>query len=74
VEIYHVSPHAVNLGGYVPLPRDVRMQKARLESEGQIEPIQLLANGQPDLDEWCYAREQVVAARELGWTTILVTY
>lgn len=73
MRIYQISPWAV------PIPadlraRDVKVQADRLKSEGQIEPIALHDNGEPDLDSWAYANEQVHAARLLGWETILVTY
>jgi hypothetical protein len=70
--IYQVSPWEVH-PSTEPHPRDVHVQKLRLSQEGQIEPI-VVRNMVPDRDEWAYADEQVIAARELGWPTILVTY
>lgn len=72
-QIYQISPWAV------PVPADlhaksVRHQAERLQTEGQIEPIALLPDHTPDLDSWAHAREQIQAARDLGWATILVTY
>ena len=72
-EIFHVSPWDVVIPQAVP-PVDVERQMRRLEDEGQIEPIVLDINHQPDLDEWAYADAQVVAARVLKWPTILVVY
>jgi hypothetical protein len=72
--IAHVSPWDVTVPGDTPRG-DVARQRARLEDEGQIEPIVVRrATGQPDPDEWPYAGAQVIAARELDWPTILVVY
>lgn len=71
-QIYQVDPKKVTTGKVYP--NDVRQQKARLQEEGQIEPIETT----PDLvirtDAWFYSGAQVQAAIELGWPTILVTY
>jgi hypothetical protein len=72
MKIYEISPWAVPIPADLP-KRDVQHQLERLVNEGQIEPIALLANGDPDLDSWAYAREQIQAARLLAWPTILVT-
>jgi hypothetical protein len=72
-QIYQISPWAVPVPAELPA-RDVKHQAERLNAEGQIEPIALLADGTPDLYSWAYANEQVQAARELGWPFILVTY
>lgn len=74
MRIYQVDPHTLRLHD-TPPPRDVARQKERLVAEGQIEPIvinprTLLA----DLDQWAYADAQIAAARELGWSSVLVTY
>jgi hypothetical protein len=74
MRIYQVNPANINLHE-VPSARDVAHQKRRLLAEGQIEPITIspvtmLAN----LDQCAYADAQVTAARELGWSTLLVTY
>jgi hypothetical protein len=70
--IHLVSPHCVRLDE-TPHARDVAAQKRRLETEGQIEPVLVRRGMVPVLDNWFYAPAQVVAARELGWETILVT-
>lgn len=78
MKIYQVSPWDVVIDERHP--RDVRFQRARLEAEGQIEPIEVLVQRTPkrhylvDPDAWVYAADQVAAARELEWKTILVTY
>lgn len=71
--IVPISPWAVPIPANLSA-KSVNYQAARLESEGQIEPILLLDSGDPDLDSWAHANEQIQAARELGWPTILVTY
>jgi hypothetical protein len=72
-KIYLISPWAVPVPANLPV-REVKHQAERLKAEGQIEPIALLPDDDPDLDSWAYAREQIQAARELGWKDILVTY
>lgn len=78
MKIYQVSPWEVVIEEQPP--RDVRAQRVRLLTEGQIEPLEVLVQRTPtrhyilDHDGWCYAAAQVAAARELGWETILVTY
>jgi hypothetical protein len=73
MQIYTINPWAVPIPAGLPA-RDVKHQAERLESEGQIEPIALLHDGSPDLDSWAYANEQIQAARDLAWPSILVTY
>ena len=68
-----MAPHDI-LVHHWPTGREVRVQKERLTEEGQIEPIVLLPDNSPDLDEYAYAEAQVVAAQELGWSSLLVTY
>jgi ParB-like chromosome segregation protein Spo0J len=73
-QIYLVNPHDVEISPVYP--RDVRKQMERLKTEGQIEPILVSRPPRmiPSRDNWVYSHEQVAAARELGWPTILVTY
>lgn len=76
-EIYHVSPFEVAAPGSLHA-KDVSRQMLRLESEGQIEPILCFKNsrGVWQVDQqngWVYAREQIMAARQLNWETILIT-
>jgi hypothetical protein len=80
VEIYQVNPKDVEICRPVSA-RDIKHQMVRLSEEGQIEPIvveELERDGQLKvrdlLDDWIYASAQVIAARELEWETILVTY
>lgn len=72
--IYYVNPNAIQIHDE-PSLRDVRKQKERLQKEGQIEPLEVTG---PNLFLrqacWPYASAQVVAARELAWPTLLVTY
>lgn len=74
MEIYQVDPNKIRLRE-IPTERDIRKQKERLLKEGQIEPITV--NG-PDLfiphEAWLYSEAQVIAAIQLEWPTLLVTY
>jgi hypothetical protein len=72
-QIYRVSPRDVAVPDPPP-PGDVDRQKQRLLTEGQIEPLVLDINHQPDPDEYPYACAQVIAARDLEWPNILVVY
>lgn len=70
---YLVSPWDVNLTEK-PSDRDVAVQRARLEDEGQIEPL-LVNYDTKNLDsDWPYASAQVVAIRELEWPTMLICF
>jgi len=72
--IFHPSPWDVTVVD-MPSRRDIDHQKACLEEEGQIEPIVVDYNTkQVVLDEYPYADAQIIAARELGWPTILITF
>ncbi len=73
-EIFLISPWAIPIPDMSKRSRDIDRQKARLQAEGQIEPIALLSGGDPDLDSWAYAREQIAAMRQLGWKDCLITY
>jgi hypothetical protein len=85
MEIYHVSPYQVLLLDGDVDARDVKRQRERLETEGQIEPIEVIQVPVDVLADpapltytlapygWVYASAQVAAARELGWPTILIT-
>jgi hypothetical protein len=80
--IQQVCPWTVQIGKQQPA--DVLLQRGRLQREGQIEPIAVVAVTNchtrrcgctvliPDPDGWCYAEAQVAAARDLGWPTILI--
>ena len=70
-----VSPHKVS-----PCNRDTRpktfvnrMMRV-LQTQGQIEPLQVKAvgNGYVTFEEDTYGSEIVLAARILGWDTILI--
>jgi len=83
MEIYHVDPSTVRMRSpyKVVTERDWRHQAERLQAEGQIEPIEVIDLGEKwerrykvAPDAWTYAEAQVIAAMELGWETILVTY
>lgn len=87
MEIYHVDPAEVrsrssrSASDMRVSERDWRYQANRLTREGQIEPIEVEPQGDDSLfkyrikeDAWSYAEAQVIAAIELGWPTILVTY
>jgi hypothetical protein len=56
--------------------RDIAEQVAHLRTRGQVEPIVLENDGSvcEDREARYYAAAQVMAARQLGWPTILVTY
>lgn len=72
--IYQVNPNEVAITD--PYPRDVARQKARLETEGMIEPlVATFEHGmwRVDNSDWPYATAQVQAARELDWPTIILT-
>lgn len=71
--IFQVSPHEVVIKSQ-PSRRDVKRQTERLLQEGQIEPILLHEDNTINAANWPYADAQVIAARELEWPTILVTY
>ena len=86
MEIYQVDPAQVRrrrskMGMHVS-ESSWRYQAQRLETEGQIEPIEVVHDDDPDAlfpymikhDAWVYAEAQVIAAIELNWPTILVTY
>jgi hypothetical protein len=76
--IHKVSPFDVKIAeGEWPAQTDVDHQKGRLEKEGQIEPIVVdYFTKEVVLDDpgWAYAAAQVVAARELNWPNILITF
>lgn len=62
--------------GYYASKRNVEKQKERLETEGQIEPIQVKRLGDKYIvqeEAWVYTEAQVQAAIELKWETILAT-
>jgi hypothetical protein len=80
--IYQVDPWTVDTGRSWS-KKDIDTQIARLQAEGQIEPIEVVSvttvpfsglNWEPAPDGWFYAGAQVAAARQLKWPTILVTY
>lgn len=76
MEIYQVDPRTINLSKS-PSPRDVAHQRTRLVAEGQIEPILLnptTMSPSTGPRGWIYADAQILAARELAWPTLLVTY
>lgn len=77
MKIYQVSPHHVKVLKLWS-KRHVDYQKDRLEKEGQIEPIHVVIVHDEHYyvspEEWAYSEAQVLAARELEWPTILVTY
>lgn len=82
-EIFHADPNRVTFKTEYPSERDIKYQMARLEAEGQIEPLEVIPAGSDDqqlgfdwivyYDAWPYSPAQVVAARRLEWPTILVT-
>lgn len=83
MDIYQVDPSTVGRRSptWTVSERDWRHQADRLESEGQIEPIEVVDQGEDSLiryriaeDAWAYAEAQVIAAIELRWPTILVTH
>jgi hypothetical protein len=86
MQIYQVNPHDVEPCRPATV-KEIEAQKQRLEYEGQIEPIVVVHLGtdytrvtdtllrvRDRMDDWLYASAQVLAARELDWPTILVTY
>jgi hypothetical protein len=89
MEIYHVDPAEVRCRAsrastdkFQVSERDWKAQAARLLIEGQIEPIEVVKHEEDESlfkfrireDAWHYAEAQVIAAIELEWPTILVTY
>lgn len=76
MQIYPVDPRTITLTE-IPSKREIRGQVRRLEVEGQIEPIAVtpeLVIDKAHPDYWVYSSAQVMAAIELNWSTILVTY
>jgi hypothetical protein len=83
MQIYEVDPKEVETCRPAS-SREIRNQMDRLEVEGQIEPLVVEIIGEKDgkkllkirdtFDDWIYGSAQVIAARELEWPTILVTY
>jgi hypothetical protein len=76
-----VDPEAIDIlwavGEHEPSRRNIEYQKKRLQTEGQIVPLEVDLNG---FDKECvdnryypYAKALLMAARELKWETVLVT-
>jgi hypothetical protein len=88
VEIYLAPPVSIRRRrpDWVVTKHDWRYQAERLENEGQIEPIEVVIETTTETKQatvrtfrvapaaWVYAEAQIVAAMELGWPTLLVTY
>jgi hypothetical protein len=84
MQIYQVDPQDVDPCRPATV-REIKTQMIRLLDEGQIEPITVdhyadrldgtpLLRVRDKVDDWLYASAQLMAARELHWPTILVTY
>lgn len=59
--------------GYEPSDREVRKVVPFLLVQGLIEPMKLNHNGEiGPIDPWDPAR--LVAAKQLGWATVIVAY
>ena len=75
VKTYTISPWAVPVPALSALSlKEVACQADQLAGTGTNKPIVLLPDHTPDLAAEPHARELIQAARELGWTTILVAY
>jgi hypothetical protein len=76
MEIYHVDPKSLTVTD-VPSRRDVEKQKHVLLTQGQIVPILFNGRTMKPSTSWHgspYAFAQIVAAQELEWSTIIITY